>query len=182
MYYGLSSDGCRSWLAVKSSMSLSASHFNDGSLEFNCCCHGYWVFLVGVFFVCRVHDWQAWAGVPGPEWKSSRTETDPQQNPWWNQWPSPFPADNQVRTYSCAHSHTNNNNNNNNKKNSLAPFSPFASWLSYHYVSFYFYTCPDRVSFWSIYLIFKEMSGSCFTLKSKDIFDIIKWSLFSKSS
>lgn len=95
------------------------SHFNDRSLKFNCCCHGDWVFLVGVFFVCRVHDWQARAGVPGPEWKSSRTETDPQQNPWWNQWPCPFPADNQVRTYSCTHSHTYNN-----KKIHLPFFSP----------------------------------------------------------
>lgn len=145
---------------VKSSV---MSHFNDMSLEFNCCCHGDWVFLVGVFFVCRVHDWQARARVQGPERKSSRTETDPQQNPWWNQWQSPFPADNQVRTYSCTHSHTFNN-----KKTHLPFFFPFVSWLSYHFVSLCLHTCPDRVSFWSIYLIFKEMSDSCFTLKSKE--------------
>lgn len=109
---------------VKSSV---MSHFNDMSLEFNCCCHGDWVFLVGVFFVCRVHDWQARARVQGPERKSSRTETDPQQNPWWNQWQSPFPADNQVRTFSCTHSHTFNN-----KKTHL----PFFSICVMTFVSF----------------------------------------------
>lgn len=46
--------------------------------------------------------------------------------------------------------------------------SPFTSWLVFHYVSFYVCTCPDRVSFWSIYLIFEETSGSYFTPKPKE--------------
>lgn len=45
---------------------------------------------------CRVHDWPAWAGVPGPEREGQSSETHPQQNSWWNQWQSTLPTDYQV--------------------------------------------------------------------------------------
>lgn len=51
---------------------------------------------------CRVHDWPARAGVPGPEREGQSSETHPQQNSWWDQWQSTLPTDYQVSETSCG--------------------------------------------------------------------------------
>lgn len=55
-------------------------------------------------FSSRVHDWPAWAGVPGPKWEGQSSETHSQQNPWWDQWQSTLPTDYQVSA--STHIHT----------------------------------------------------------------------------
>lgn len=50
---------------------------------------------------CRVHDWPARAGVPGPEREGQGSETHPQQNSWWDQWQSTLPTDYQVSETRC---------------------------------------------------------------------------------